>query len=139
MTRKELKKIANQHKLIAIYAFGSRAFELAARVRGESSCCRHSGSDLDIGVQLAEHHMLSAKEKAQLTIDLEDFFQEKRVDLLVINEVEPFLALEIIRGELIFCNDLDAQAEYELFVLRRAGDLAYYEKQHRHQVLFGKH
>ena len=66
-------------------------------------------------------------------------FQQKRIYLLVINEVEPFLVLEIIRGELIFCDDFDAQGEYEFFVLRRAGDLAYYKKQHRRQILFGNH
>jgi len=137
MTLRKLKNIANHYKIIAIYAFGSRAAEIAARVRGEFSNCRHSGSDLDIGIQLAKRHKLSAREKVQLTIALEDLFQEKRVDLLVISETEPFLALEIIRGELIYCEDFDAQAELELFVLRRAGDLAYYEKQRRHQILFG--
>jgi predicted nucleotidyltransferase len=137
MTLQKFKNIANHYNLIAIYAFGSRAAEIAARIRGEFSNCRHSGSDLDIGVQPAECHKLSAREKVQLTIDLEDLFQEKRVDLVVISEIEPFLALEIIRGELIYCEDFDAQAELELFFLRRAGDLAYYEKQRRRQILFG--
>ena len=137
MMLQQLKIIANHYKLAAIYAFGSRAAEIAVRVRGELSNCRHSGSDLDIGVQLAERHKLSAREKVKLTIDLEDFFQEQRVDLVVMSEIEPFLALEIIRGELIYCDDFDAQAELELFVLRRAGDLAYYEKQRRRQILFG--
>lgn len=133
----ELKIIASHYKLIAIYAFGSRGTEIALRILGELSNCRHSGSDVDIGVQPSERHKLSAKEKVQLTIDLEDLFQEQRVDLLVIDEIEPFLALQVIRGELIYCNDFDAQAELELFVLRRAGDLAYYEKQRRRQILFG--
>ena len=102
MTRQKLKKIANQYNLIAIYAFGSRAADLAARVREGFSYGRHSGSDLDIGVQLAEHHMLSAREKVQLTIDLEDLFQEKRVDLLVINEVEPFWHLKLFAENSFF-------------------------------------
>ena len=137
MMLQELKIIANHYKLVAIYAFVSRGTEIALRILGELSNCRHSGSDVDIGVQPAERHKLSAKEKVQLTIDLEDLFQEQRVDLLVIDEIEPFLALQVIRGELIYCNDFDAQAELELFVLRRAGDLAYYEKQRRRQILFG--
>ncbi len=137
MILQQLKIIANHYKLAAIYAFGSRAAEIAVSIRGELSSSRHPGSDVDIGVQPVDGHKLSAREKVQLTIDLEDLFQEQRVDLVVISEIEPFLALEIIRGELIYCDDFDAQAELELFVLRRAGDLAYYEKQRRRQILFG--
>ena len=47
---------------------------------------------------------------------------------MVLPEASPFLALDVIKGELIYCNDPDLQAEDELYVLRRAGDLAYYEK-----------
>ncbi len=36
---------------------------------------------------------------------------------------DPFLALNVIRGELIYTEDFTDQARYELYVLRRAGDL----------------
>jgi hypothetical protein len=38
--------------------------------------------------------------------------------------VDPFLTAEVIRGERIYCEDEIRADEYELHVLRRAGDLA---------------
>lgn len=35
----------------------------------------------------------------------------------------PFLALDIIRGDLLYSRNQDEQVEFELYVLRRAGDL----------------
>ena len=134
----ELESIAERYNLCAIYAFGSRAAEISARVRGELFSSRHPGSDVDIGVQPDGRNTLSAREKVQITIDLEDLFEEHRVDLIVMTEIEPFFALEIIRGELIYCDDLDVQAELELCILRRAGDLAYYEKERRRQILLDR-
>lgn len=58
-----------------------------------------------------------------------------RADLVVFSEVEAFLALDVIKGELIYCDDLDAQTEYELFIMRRAGDLAFYGCERRRQIL----
>ena len=46
-----------------------------------------------------------------------------------------FLALDVIRGELLFCDDSHAQAEYELYVLGRAGDLAPHERARRELAL----
>ena len=47
-----------------------------------------------------------------------------RVDLCLLHEVDPFLTAEVIRGERIYCEDEIRADEYELHVLRRAGDLA---------------
>lgn len=134
MTR-ELKILAERYNLAAIYAFGSRAVEIANRAKGEPLNTYSPESDVDIGVQPAYGHKLTAKEKVRLTIDLEDVLQVERIDLVVIPEVGPFLALDIIQGELIYCKNLDEQAENELYVLRVAGDLAYYERQRRNQIL----
>jgi hypothetical protein len=73
----------------------------------------------------------------EITQALEDFFQVKRVDLVILSEAPPFLALDIIKGELIYCSDPHRQAEDELYVLRRAGDLAYYERKRRQQIIEG--
>ena len=40
----------------------------------------------------------------------------------------PFLAVNVIRGERLFCSDRYAADEYELYILRRAGDLAELER-----------
>jgi hypothetical protein len=60
----------------------------------------------------------------QLAVALEGLLDVPRVDLVVLPEGNPFLAVEVIRGELLCCADPDAQAEEELCILRRAGDLA---------------
>jgi len=60
-----------------------------------------------------------------------------RVDLIVISEADPFLAVEIVRGELLFCEDLDRQAENELYILARAGDLARYRRERVESILSG--
>ena len=94
-----------------------------------------AASDADIGVSLSSGAQLSIKEKVQLTIELGNLLGVPRVDLVVLPEVEAFLALDVIKGELIYCDDLDAQAEYELFIMRRVGDLAFYEFERRRQIL----
>jgi predicted nucleotidyltransferase len=133
----ELSKIADRFGLNEIYAFGSRAAEMASRVRGERAGAARPESDVDIGVCLDVGRRLSVREKVELAIALEDLFQVQRVDLVVVTEAGPFLALDIIRGDLLYCRDQDAQAEFELYVLRRAGDLAHYERKKRRLILFG--
>ena len=98
---------------------------------------KDSDSDVDIGVEPKPGRYLNAKERVRLAIELEDVLDVNRVDLVILSEADPFLALEIIRGELLYCADADAQAEYELYVLRRAGDLAFYARERWQQILTG--
>ena len=72
-----------------------------------------------------------------LTLALEHALDAPRVDLLILSEAGPFLALAAIRGNLLFCADSVDQAEYELCVLRRAGDLAPFERERQEIVLNG--
>ena len=51
-----------------------------------------------------------------------------RVDVVALPDADAFLAVDIVRGELIYCADDHAQAEYELYVLGRAGDLEPYRR-----------
>jgi hypothetical protein len=46
----------------------------------------------------------------------------------VLEQADPFLAVNIIRGERLFCSDEYEADQYELYVLRRAGDLAPFER-----------
>ena len=71
----------------------------------------------------------------KLTMDLEDLFHVDRLDLVLLPEADPYLALDIIRGELLYTIDPDAQARYELFVLRRAGDLLAFKKERTRMIL----
>ena len=131
----ELKQISDRYGISTIYVFGSRAKEIASRLRGEEASSSYPQSDVDTGIQLNMGRLLSAQDKIQLTIELEDLFSAPRVDLLVLSEVKPFLALDILRGELLYCRDLDEQARDELYILRRAGDLAHFERERMHQTL----
>jgi len=130
---RHLARLAHRFGLAAIYAFGSRAQELAAQVPGATPCA--PGSDADIGVQPLPGRTLAARDRVRLAAELEDLLGVPRVDLVVLAEAGPFLALEVIRGELLYCRDPDAQAEEELYILRRAGDLAPYERERRRLIL----
>ena len=124
-----LTELCRRYGLIALYAFGSRAGEAARHLRGEAVCAGRPGSDLDVGVQPVGGRRLSATERAELAQALEDLFGVRRVGRVVVTEASVFLALEVIRGELLVCTDADAQARYELYVLARAGDLAHWQQE----------
>jgi hypothetical protein len=124
-----LIKLCRRYGLIALYAFGSRAAEAARRLRSEAVCAGRPGADLDVGVQPVAGRHLSATERVEVAQTLEDLFGVGRVDLVVVTEAPVFLALEVIRGELLACTDADAQARYELYVLARAGDLAHWQRE----------
>ena len=131
----ELRSIGNKYGIVALYAFGSRAGEVAGLIRGQLGIREHPSADLDVGVQPKPGKRLSAQEKVRLASEMEDLLGVSRIDLVVLQEADPFLALDIIRGELLYCADGDLQAEYELYVMRRAGDLAYYARERWAQIL----
>lgn len=128
--RNKLSKIAQTYDLEIIYAFGSHAGDILKWLKDETSELPVSSrSDLDIGVKPSPEKKLSVKEKAMLTTALEDFFGVNRVDLLNLPEADPFLAANIIRGERIFSRNTYLADEYDLYILRRAGDLIPLERE----------
>jgi predicted nucleotidyltransferase len=133
--QRQLETLAREYNLVALYAFGSRAREIAARVRGEPATGEHPASDIDIGVQLPRGAHLDITGKVDLCLALEGAFAVPRVDLVVCGEAPPSLAQEIVSGELLFATNLDEQAEYELYVFRRAADLAPFERERRRLIL----
>jgi uncharacterized protein len=134
-TIERLARLADSYGLSALYVFGSRALEIKARLEGRETEPTDPATDLDIGVQPERGRRLPARERVEIALALEGLFGVKRVDLVAVPEAGPFLALEIIRGELIYCRDPDQQAEDELYILRRAGDLAYFEKERRRMII----
>ena len=134
---KELHAVAEDFHLDAIYLFGSRAKEAAERLEGRESTAggQATASDLDIGVKPLPGVRFSVKEKSQLACVLEDLFSVARVDLVVLPEADPFLAANVIRGERVFHRDSDRADEYELYILRRAGDLAPLERERMALIL----
>ena len=67
---------------------------------------------------------MTVREKVEMAGAMEDLLGVGRVDLVILSEADPFLSANIVRGERIFCRDSYAADEYELYILRRAGDLA---------------
>lgn len=133
-----LKRLCPRYGITALYLFGSRAREIAERMSGRVIPPENSESDVDIGVQPAPGKRLTAQERVQLTVELEDLLGAERVDLVVLPEADPFLALDVIRGEMLYCADPDVQAEEELHVLRRAGDLAHFARDRWQHLLSGE-
>lgn len=134
-TRDSLYDLARQYDLVALYAFGSRAAEITARVTGEMVAVVFPSSDVDIGVLPARGHRLTAQDRVRLAIALEDVLDVDRVDLVILPKASPYLALDVVCGELLCVTDPDAEAAYQLYVLRRAGDLAPLERERRRMLL----
>jgi len=131
----QLASLAGEYRLEVMYAFGSRSKEIARRLQGAESP-PESQSDVDIGVQPFRGEHLTARDRVRITLALEELLDLPRVDLVIVPEADPFLAAEVVRGELLWAADLDAEAETQLHYLRRAGDLAPFFRQ-RWQDLMG--
>jgi predicted nucleotidyltransferase len=128
--RDKLAEIARTFDLEIMYAFGSHAEDALKWLKDErSSLSILSPSDLDIAVKPSSKRKLSAKEKVQISMALEDLFSTNRVDLVSLPEADPFLAANIIRGERLFSKDTYLADEYDLYILRRAGDLIPLERE----------
>jgi predicted nucleotidyltransferase len=130
-----LKGLCKQYHLVALYVFGSRAAEIAVHVRGEAAGPAQPDSDLDIGVLPARERRLPVEDRISLAMTLEDLFSVGRVDLVILPEADPFLAANIVRGERLYVQDESQADEYDLYVLRRAGDLAPLERERMALIL----
>jgi len=111
----------NDARILAVYLFGSRT-------KGEE----HARSDVDLAVLFDKPCSLPAL--VDLEIQFEDALGTK-VDLVDLGKVRPFLALDVIRGERLVCRDSKRCDEFDLYVLRRAGDLAPLERERRRMLL----
>ena len=112
---------AARREVRAVYLFGSH-------VKGDA----RADSDLDVGV------LFETPQPLAHTLTLEAEFQlaaGRDVDLVDARRAAAFLALEIVRGERIFCRESVETDLFELYVLRRAGDLLPFERQR--QALLG--
>ena len=121
--RTVLQQWCLQFRVAILFVFGSRANEVRDWLEERIPHLSGSHSDVDIGVKALGNVVWSTMEKVRLAIDLEDFLGCSRVDLVVLDEADPFLAAEIIRGERLYAQDTYIADEYDLYVLRRAGDL----------------
>jgi predicted nucleotidyltransferase len=129
----KIEQICKKYQIRAFYVFGSRGTELFQAIQDDSLQLVKSPSDLDFGV--LTYSPFSIESKVNLTLELESLFSLSDIDLFILHEVDAFLAANIIRGERIFAEDSYLADEYELFILRRAGDLAELERQRMTAIL----
>ncbi len=130
-----IAEICRRYDIADLYVFGSRVEEVEDLIAGKRFSLESSASDLDIGVLPGKGPEWSPEKRVRLSMELEDLFEVGRVDLVLLPEAEPYLAFDIIRGSLLYSRDLDHQARYELFVLRRAGDLMPFKKERMRMIL----
>ena len=132
--RKEtLISICQAYQIQILYAFGSRSKQMSRWINGELDELPANESDGDIGVKPA--NPLTVQQKVLLTQAFEDLFTLSRIDLVVLSEADPFLAANVIRGERLFANDDYLADEYDLYILRRAGDLIPLERERQALIL----
>lgn len=108
-------------EVVGAYLFGSRAC-------GDET----EKSDLDLAV------LCDPALDLEQRIELEDELERtsgRSVDLVDVARASPFLALDVIRGERIFERDGRRLDEFDLYVLRRASDLAPFERERRRALL----
>ena len=129
----KIEHICRKYQVKALYVFGSRSAEMLQALQDDPYEFQLSQSDLDIGV--LTHSPFSVDNKVSLALELEELFNVPRVDLCILQEVDAFLAANIIRGERIYAEDSYFADEYDLFVLRRAGDLAELERERMAMIL----
>ena len=134
--RERLAALAREYEILDIYAFGSRAVEIADRVHASAgSVDVRTEADLDVAVRPGNGVCFDVDRRVGFAQALEELLDVDRVDLVVLPEAGAFLALAAVSGELLCCEDPTDQAEYELYVLRRAGDLLPFERERRRLIL----
>ena len=117
LTRALAEVLSDEPQVLAAYHFGS-----------SSDGTAHASSDVDVGVLFRTRVPL--EELIRIEIRLDDSIPET-LDLVDVKRAGPFVALEIIRGERFYCRNETAADEFDLYVLRRAGDLEYFERERR--------
>lgn len=130
-----LQALADEYTLVAMYVFGSRAGEVAARLAGGPAPASQPDSDVDVGVEPQRGRMLSAQDRVRIMQRLEALLRVDRVDLVILPEATAFLAADVVRGELLLATDLDAESEVQLYYLRRAADLAPLLREQWHELM----
>lgn len=119
--RRIIEVLERHPEVVGAYLFGSRA-------RGDAT----EASDLDLAV------LSDGSLELEQLIELQDELEQacgRSVDLVDAARASPFLALDIVRGERIFERDGRRVDEFDLYVLRRAGDLAPFERERRRALL----
>lgn len=121
--RAQLEDICRKKGVSILYAFGSRVREVQHWLEEGAPLSRQNPSDVDIAALPRRNLRWTVADKVQLAISLEDLFDCPRVDLISLREADPHVAADAVCGERLYAEDSYQADEYDLYVLRRAGDL----------------
>ena len=120
--RQSLRAVAGRDSVVrALYVFGSRVDGTA-----------RPNSDLDVGV------LYGSPQPIEKTLGLEETLHRASgapVDLVDAARASAFLALAIVRGDRVFARHEVEADLFDLYVLRRAGDLLPFERARRAMLL----
>lgn len=108
-------------EIVAVWLFGSQSDGTAG-----------AGSDIDLGILFESAGDLDRVATAEVALARA---LGRPVDVVDAARAGAFLALEIIRGDRVFTRDHSRADEFELYVLRRAGDLEHFERERRRLLL----
>ena len=128
-----ISAFARHNGLEIIYAFGSRAKEIQARIQGKTTRSRHPRSDIDLGIKPLRP--LSVKEKVQIAVFFEDLFDVSRADVVLLPEAPASLGCEIVSGELLYAANDKSEADCQLYYMRRAADLLPFERERARMIM----
>jgi len=133
--RQQLEAICRQAGVAILYAFGSRAGEISLWLRDERSSLLPGPSDVDVAVKFLPGISVDVHRRVDLALAIEALLGVDRVDLVDLDQAGAFLAANAIRGNRLYAEDDYLADEYDLYVLRRAGDLAPLERERMALVL----
>jgi len=125
----KLRSICEKENIALLYLFGSqekRALQILNGSQFEGK--RDPMGDIDVGVVFSFD--LNAIQKryilySQVFNELEDLFQEEKLDLVFLQECNAILQFEAIKGTCIYFKSEELREEFEMNVLRRLPDVKY--------------
>lgn len=133
--REQLNHFCETHGVAVLYVFGSRADDVYRWLCEESFVLAPGPSDVDVSVYLTDGMRWTIQQKVAFAQSLEELLGVTQVDLGVLNDAEPFFAADVVRGNRLYARSERQADEYDLYILRRAGDLAPFKREHMAHVL----
>ncbi len=134
--RAALEAICREHSVAILYSFGSRAKEVLAWLNDPEAILAPGPSDVDLGVKPLPTTEFNWKTEVALEQALQNLLGVERIDLVNLDNVNPFLAAEVVHGERLYAESEYAADNFDLYILRQEGDLAFLEDE-RARLLLG--
>ncbi len=134
--RVALGALCREHSVAILYSFGSRAKELLAWLNDPEAILAPGPSDVDLGIKPLPATEFNWKTEVALEQALQDLLGVERIDLVNLDNVNPFLAAEVVHGERLYAKSEYAADNFDLYILRQEGDLAFLEDE-RARLLLG--